>query len=271
VLILRFYLECIAFQCLFYVFAFLLDSLDIQLNNFAIQYASEHGHLEVVKLLLSDKRVDPAAKDNFAIRLASGKGHLEVVKLLSSDKRVDPAAKDNFAIGYASENGHLEVVKLLLFDERVDPAAKDNFAVKQASRYYRLETVSLLLSSARVCEQVLFENDQQLIALMDPLQLFDASSWRASWPPAQPVTVERKASPQGASFTRRWTPEVYLSAVAEPLAAGMTQRRRSPSQRTLSSRWSWTTLSVSRILDSALPSPSLPWACLCFASKCVEV
>jgi len=35
------------------------------------------------------------------------------VKILLSDKRVDPTAGDNRAILWASENGHVEVVKLL--------------------------------------------------------------------------------------------------------------------------------------------------------------
>jgi hypothetical protein len=45
-----------------------------------------------------------------------------VVKLLLSDKRVDPSAADNYAIRYASKKGHYDVVELLLADERVDPS-----------------------------------------------------------------------------------------------------------------------------------------------------
>ena len=44
--------------------------------------ASENGHTEVVKLLLADPRVDPAAGNNWAIRFASENGHTEIVKLL---------------------------------------------------------------------------------------------------------------------------------------------------------------------------------------------
>jgi hypothetical protein len=39
--------------------------------------------------------------------------HLEVVKALLSDPRVDPSADNNYAIRYASQNGYLEVIKLL--------------------------------------------------------------------------------------------------------------------------------------------------------------
>ena len=82
-------------------------------NNRAIRWASENGHVEVVKILLSDKRVDPTAGDNRAIQWASGNGHVEVVKILLSDKRVDPTADNNLAIRRASEKGHVEVVKIL--------------------------------------------------------------------------------------------------------------------------------------------------------------
>jgi len=66
-----------------------------------------------VKILLSDKRIDPTADDNTAIRWASAKGHVEVVKILLSDKRVDPTAGNNLAIRWASAKGHVEVVKIL--------------------------------------------------------------------------------------------------------------------------------------------------------------
>src|SRR6056297_60661 len=52
-------------------------------NNSAIQLASQNGHLEVVKYLLS-VGCDPQADDNEAIQLASTNGHLEVLKYLVS-------------------------------------------------------------------------------------------------------------------------------------------------------------------------------------------
>jgi len=42
----------------------------------------------VVKLLLQDERVDPSDNNNWAIQMASKNGHIEVVKLLLQDKRV---------------------------------------------------------------------------------------------------------------------------------------------------------------------------------------
>ncbi len=76
------------------------------------------GHLEVVKLLLADKRVDPSADNNEVIRLLHKYGSYEVVKLLLANEKVDPSVNDNFAIRAASSSNHPKVVKLLLEDDR---------------------------------------------------------------------------------------------------------------------------------------------------------
>ncbi|MBS0286996.1 MAG: ankyrin repeat domain-containing protein [Proteobacteria bacterium] len=87
--------------------------------NEAIGEAARNGQLDVVKLLLQDKRVDPTAKENQAIRNAAKNGHLDVVKLLLDDKRADPSSQNNEAILEAAKNGHADVVDLLLQDNRV--------------------------------------------------------------------------------------------------------------------------------------------------------
>jgi ankyrin repeat protein len=116
-------------------------------NNYAIRCSSYNGHLEVVKLLLTDPGVNPSARNNEAIRWASHNGHLEVVKLLLTDKRVDPSDRDNLAIRWASQKGHIEVVKLLLTDKRVDPSDRDNLAIRLASYNEHYEVVKLLKST----------------------------------------------------------------------------------------------------------------------------
>ena len=127
-------------------------------DNWAIQYASEHGHIKMAELLLAqDSRyryVDPSARNDWAIRWASNNGHKEVVELLlARDSRyccVDPSACDNFAIRKASYNGHKEVVGLLMARDDVDPSAGNNFAIKWASFFGREEVVKLLLADPRV-------------------------------------------------------------------------------------------------------------------------
>lgn len=77
--------------------------------EFTLSWASNFGHAEVVRLLLADSRVDPAANENEAIRYASRYGHHEVVRLLLADSRVDPAAIGNQAFQNASVNGRIDV------------------------------------------------------------------------------------------------------------------------------------------------------------------
>ncbi len=48
----------------------------------ALIASSKNGHLEVVKLLLADDRVNPSVNNNEAIIIASENGHSDVVKLL---------------------------------------------------------------------------------------------------------------------------------------------------------------------------------------------
>ncbi len=81
-------------------------------DNHAIRYASEYGHIEVVKFLL-EHGCDPKANVNWAIIRASRYGHIEVVKILL-EHGCDPKAIDNCAIILASQNGHIEIVKILL-------------------------------------------------------------------------------------------------------------------------------------------------------------
>jgi ankyrin repeat protein len=159
-------------------------------NNYAFRWACENGHIEVVRMLLTDERVDPTDFNNYAIRLASCFGHTEVVRTLLTDERVDPTTNNNHAIrsasarghtdvvrlllqwsyeteenrrwgvdptaGYneaillASQNGYIEVVRLLIADPRVGPTAKTNYAILAACEFGRTEVVRLLLADPQV-------------------------------------------------------------------------------------------------------------------------
>ena len=129
--------------------------------------ASKNGHTKIVRLLLANPNINPAADDNHAIRLASLNGHTEIVRLLLGNPNVNPAAYDNFAINRASYYGYTEVVRLLLSDERVDPAATNNFAIKWSSFDGYTKIVKLLLNDPRVdwrlvrdtCKKELIKNN----------------------------------------------------------------------------------------------------------------
>jgi hypothetical protein len=76
---------------------------------------------------------DPAAHNNHDIIMASETGHVDVVKALLHDKRVDPTTSHNFALRWASFFGRIKVIELLLEDGRVEVpnAAIGNAATKE--------------------------------------------------------------------------------------------------------------------------------------------
>ena len=74
----------------------------------ALRMSSKNGHAEVVKALLSDKRVDPSARDQEALRMSSKNGHAAVVKILLTYKRLNPSARNQEAIRWASNMARLK-------------------------------------------------------------------------------------------------------------------------------------------------------------------
>jgi ankyrin repeat protein len=118
--------------------------------NIAIYDACSNGHTAVVSLLLSDKRVDPSDQHNRAIHAACQKGYAEIAKLLLRDSRTDPSDNNNGAFRHACRNGHVDIVRLLMNDKRVDPSAEQNEGICQTSRNGHFETVKVLLTDMRV-------------------------------------------------------------------------------------------------------------------------
>lgn len=77
----------------------LIDCEIMSETNLGIfRWAASAGEIEIVKLLVQFEHVN---LDN-AIILAAKNGNDDIVKLLLADSRVDPAADDNAAIRWAS-------------------------------------------------------------------------------------------------------------------------------------------------------------------------
>ena len=118
-----------------------------------IKWKKLKRNLNVIGLLLKDKRVDPSVEDDLAIRTAADEGAADIVKLLLKDERVNPAAKNNEAFRQAVRYGHEDTVKILLErskeDKRIDPGANNNEAFRQAVRYGHEDTVKILLERSK--------------------------------------------------------------------------------------------------------------------------
>ena len=98
-----------------------------------LHVACKHGHLTVVKDLLSLPSVNPMCIDkngNTPLHIACVYGHLNVVEYLISLPSVDPMRIDkdsNTSLHIACKHGHLTVVKCLLSLPLVDPMSIDKY------------------------------------------------------------------------------------------------------------------------------------------------
>lgn len=111
------------------------------------QMAVENRNIEKIKMFLSNPSFNPAAQNNQAFHWACRNGHLEIVNVLLDDKRIVP---DNETFLFTCRNGHIDVVKRLLADPRIDPTYENNLAIIWAGSSGHPEIVSLLLADPRV-------------------------------------------------------------------------------------------------------------------------
>ena len=131
--------------------------------------AALHGHLQVVRFLLSQGKTDvnqapPSSESDRLLGgstpliVASAWGHVEVVKELLShpQTKVNQARTDTgeTPLILASGNGRVEVVRMLLADRRVDPNIPEtdtnNTPLMIAAYYEKIEVVKLLLKCPKV-------------------------------------------------------------------------------------------------------------------------
>ena len=120
----------------------------------SLAFACLHNQVNIVQLLLQDRRVDPSrAVGNgqyLPVTVAAQRDNLGVVRLLLQDRRVDPSARDNEAICEASSEASSKSVKVLLEDSRVDPSARNNEPIRKAIENNDIDTFVMLLQDSRV-------------------------------------------------------------------------------------------------------------------------
>lgn len=127
-------------------------------NLISILPVIKNKNISLLKILLSDERINPGNWNNEAIILATKNGYIDIVKLLLNDERVDPNDEySDTAIVVAVENNHYNIVELLLKDKRVDPSVNDNEALITAYENDNKKIMQLLLKDKRVDPDVLLE------------------------------------------------------------------------------------------------------------------
>lgn len=115
-----------------------------------LYYAVIKNNIDIVKIILEDKKIDISYINNIHFRKACEYGRTEIVKEFLKDKRIESFAENNEAFQMACYNGHLDVVKELLKDERIDPSERDNFAIKAAGIHNHFEIVREILKDSRI-------------------------------------------------------------------------------------------------------------------------
>jgi ankyrin repeat protein len=96
-----------------------------------LEAACSKGHLDVVKLLLDDERIDLHNRAT-PLHVASYYKQPTIVHLLLNDKRIDPCKTDSCgdtALHDACRMGCVEIVKLLIDDGRIDVNQKNKDGV----------------------------------------------------------------------------------------------------------------------------------------------
>jgi hypothetical protein len=75
---------------------------------------------DIIRLLLSDPRVDPRVMDSFVMSSAVTDGDLETVEMLLKDERIDPTQRGyNGFVNFAGVQKHDTVLRTLLKQPRI--------------------------------------------------------------------------------------------------------------------------------------------------------
>ena len=104
-----------------------------------LQFACEYGQLDFVKLLVNDYGVDISKYDNAPLIEASEAGHIDIIKYILSHPAFDPESF-SAALSETWYFNHSEIVCLLLSDPRFDPSYNNNQAIIRIffKFYYRI-------------------------------------------------------------------------------------------------------------------------------------
>lgn len=107
-------------------------------------YAAVVGKLWRAEYLLNEKKVDIASRDNFAVRWAANGGHADMLKLLFRHGGVDANAKDGEALIRAVSGGHHAAAEVLI-ENGADPARQDFKALREAYKRNDMAMLAQLL------------------------------------------------------------------------------------------------------------------------------
>jgi ankyrin repeat protein len=121
----------------------------------ALQEAIYDSNFDMVEYLLKYTEIDPSANNNSAIYTLAGniaqnpidrENNIKIARLLLEDPRVNPSE----ALSMAVHTGNIDIINLLLENKRVDPSNNNNSLIIRASSKGYFNVVKKLLLDPRV-------------------------------------------------------------------------------------------------------------------------
>ena len=119
-------------------------------NNKIFLFACDRQYIEMVKLLLKNKTVNPKDLNNDGFRIASFHGNVQLAELLLQNNDIDINEYDSRSLRLACKNGHYNFVRFLIRNQKIDLWDYDNDAIKEAYEYGHLDIFYLLLQDNRI-------------------------------------------------------------------------------------------------------------------------
>jgi len=114
----------------------------IEYINYALQYAAERGHLDVVKYLI-EAGADVRADNDIAFLWAVENVHLDIIKyFIKAGANVH--ADEDYSLLYAAKNGYLEIVECLV-EAGANIHVYNDFALRYAAWHGYLNIVKYLI------------------------------------------------------------------------------------------------------------------------------
>ena len=112
------------------------------------------GDTETAQQILQNSEIDPKSNDSQAFVQACAFGRHSIVKLMITDGRVDPSSWNSrfsdVPLEIVVKKGHSKVVRLLVQDERVNPGLSQEFAFNKYCITGDAESVQTMLEDGVV-------------------------------------------------------------------------------------------------------------------------
>lgn len=115
-------------------------------DNVCLLTAVKKRYTDIVRLLLNHKKVTPSSTH---IKWAVSGYHVDILKMLLKDGRVNPAEDNLSALSSAMNNQYMDIFKILLKDKRILNGMGDNlgYFLDRAVTDRRYEYFDLLLKN----------------------------------------------------------------------------------------------------------------------------